>query len=100
MYYGTDEYHLLLMRAGAWEDITSQTSNLSSSDEMNTLSVEVSFSIDANPLDKYIPKLAVQVGDKIKIMNKDKEIFQGVITEDSLDFTYTRSEERRVGKEC
>jgi len=89
VYYGTDEYHLLLMRAGAWEDITSQTANLSSSDEMNTLSVEVSFSINANPLDKYIPKLAVQVGDKIKIMNKDKEIFQGVITEDSLDFTYT-----------
>jgi len=25
MYYGTDEYHLLLMRAGIWEDITSQT---------------------------------------------------------------------------
>ena len=88
MYYGTDEYHLLLMRAGVWEDITSQTANLSSTDEMNTLSVEVGFSINANPLDKYIPKLAVQVGDKIKIMNKDVEVFQGVVTEDSLDFAY------------
>ena len=87
-----DKYKVFLYRWGSWVDITAYVGDLQSVDELNTLSVEVSFSLLQNPLDKYNSKLNLSCGDKIQIKNKDKTIFSGVITQDSLDFSYTAND--------
>lgn len=88
-----DKYKVFLYRWGAWIDITDYVgSDLQSVDELNTLSVEVSFSLLQNPLDKYNSKLNITCGDKIQIKNKNKTVFSGVITQDSLDFSYTAND--------
>lgn len=87
-----DKYKVFLYRWGSWIDITDYIGDLQSIDELNTLSVEVSFSLLQNPLDKYNSKLNLSCGDKIQIKNKDKTIFSGVITQDSLDFSYTAND--------
>ena len=87
-----DKYKVFLYRWGSWIDITDYIGDLQSIDELNTLSVEVSFSLLQNPLDKYNSKLNLSCGDKIQIKNKDKTVFSGIITQDSLDFSYTAND--------
>lgn len=87
-----DKYKVFVYRSGAWLDITDYIGDLQSTDELNTLSVEVSFSLLQIPLDKYNKKLNLACGDKILIKNGWKEVFSGVITQDSLDFSYTAND--------
>lgn len=87
-----DKYKVYLYRWGSWIDITDYIGDLQSVDELNTLSVEVSFSLFQNPHDKYNKKLNLSCGDKIQIKNNGKEVFSGVITQDSLDFSYTAND--------
>lgn len=88
-----DKYKVYLYRWGSWIDITDYVgSDLQSVDELNTLSVEVSFSLLQNPHDKYNIKLNLSCGDKIQIKNNGKEVFSGIITQDSLDFSYTAND--------
>ena len=88
-----DKYKVFLYRWGSWIDITDYVgSDLQSVDELNTLSVEVSFSLLQNALDKYNSKLNLSCGDKIQIKNNDKMVFSGIITQDSLDFSYTAND--------
>lgn len=87
-----DKYKVYLYRFGSWLDITDYIGDLQSTDELNTLSVEVTFSLLQIPLDKYNKKLNLACGDKILIKNGWKEVFSGVITQDSLDFSYTAND--------
>lgn len=87
-----DKYKVYLYRWGSWIDIIDYIGDLQSVDELNTLSVEVSFSFLQNPHDKYNIKLNLSCGDKIQIKNNGKEVFSGVITQDSLDFSYTAND--------
>lgn len=87
-----DKYKVYLYRWGSWIDITDYIGDLQSVDELNTLSVEVSFSLLQNPHDKYNKKLNLSCGDKILIKNGWKEVFSGVITQDNLDFSYTAND--------
>ena len=49
-----DKYKIFLYRWGVWVDITDYVgSDLQSVDELNTLSVEVSFSLLQNPLNIF-----------------------------------------------
>ena len=72
-----DKYKVFVYRSGAWLDITDYIGDLQSTDELNTLSVEVSFSLLQIPLDKYNKKLNLACGDKILIKNGWKEVFSG-----------------------
>ncbi len=87
-----DKYKVFLYRSGSWIDITDYIGDLQSTDELNTLSVEVTFTLLQIPLDKYNKKLNLACGDKIQIKNNQKEIFSGLITQDSIDFSYTAND--------
>lgn len=87
-----DKYKVFLYRFEAWVDITDYVGDLQSVDELNTLSVEVSFSLFQNSHDRYNIKLNLSCGDKIQIQNNGKEVFSGVITSDSIDFKYTAND--------
>lgn len=92
---GADDHRLLLWRGGSWVDITAQAGDVQTSDEMNTLSVELSFRLNENPLDKYTPKRGVAVGDKVRLVNAadgGAEVFSGMVTAAGLDFTYTAND--------
>ena len=80
-----DKYKVFLYRWGSWIDITDYIGDLQSIDELNTLSVEVSFSLFQNPHDKYNSKLNLSCGDKIQIRLTDgkKEITLITCTNDS-----------------
>lgn len=86
-----DDHRLLLWRGGQWVDITEQARDVNTTDEMNTLSVELSFELLGNPLDKYVPRRGIAVGDKLRLINAadNTEVFSGMVTEDGLDFRYT-----------
>ncbi len=89
---GADDHRLMLLRGGAWVDITEQVGDMQTSDEMNTLSVELTFRLLENPLDRYVPQRRLRVGDKLRIINAadgGAEVFSGMVTADSLEFQYT-----------
>lgn len=89
---GADDHRLMLLRGGVWVDITEQVGDMQTSDEMNTLSVELTFRLLENPLDRYVPQRRLRVGDKLRIINAadgGAEVFSGMVTADSLEFQYT-----------
>lgn len=87
-----DRYTVFVWIGDSWLDITEYISDLQSDDELNTLSVEVSFSLLQNPYDKYNRKLNISCGDRIEIKNNNLRIFAGIITNDSLDYNYTAND--------
>ncbi len=82
-------YKLFSKKIDATEfvDITKFISNLTTSDNIDSLSVEMSFNVPKNPKDKYLAVSApiISCGDKIKFMNDDTEIFSGIVLNVGLD---------------
>lgn len=68
-------------------DVSNQISALSSTEDIDTLSVSLSFTAVKNPYDRYMPTFAYQPGDKIQLFNNNKSIFNGIITRIGLDGT-------------
>lgn len=68
-------------------DITNFISDLSTTDNIDSLSVEMSFKMPFNPKDKYLtastPKISC--GDKILFKNENTEIFRGIVLSVDLD---------------
>lgn len=68
-------------------NITKFIGDLTTSDSIDSLSVEMSFSLPRNPKDKYLtasmPKISC--GDRILLKNDETEIFRGIVLNVGLD---------------
>ena len=86
----TDDHRLILYRDGQEpRDITQFIGDLTAADELNALSVELTFSQIISPWDKYVPKINLSPGDKLCVNNKGTDIFSGVIVRVGLDGNVT-----------
>lgn len=85
-----DDHRLMLHRAGQpARDITAFASDMQALDELQGLSVELSFRYFVSEWDKYTPRLALVPGDKISVVNHGKTVFDGIITRVDLDGSVT-----------
>lgn len=85
-----DDHRLILYRDGAAaRDITAFCGDLTAKDDLDALSVEVTFHIFKSVWDKYTPALNLAPGDKIRIVNHGNTVFSGVIVTVTLDGTVT-----------
>lgn len=81
-----DEYRVIIYQDGApARDITALCGDLQARDELDALAVELTFSVLVSPWDKYAPKQAVCVGDKVRVLNHDAEVFAGVVVTAGID---------------
>lgn len=81
-----DDHRFLLCQDGAVRDITEVVSSPELRDELDALSVEVSFTALRNNLnDKYAHWYNISPGDKLRIVNGGAEVFSGVILEVGQD---------------
>ena len=81
-----DKY--ILTRYREWQeakDITAYAGSLQSVDELNALSVELSFDVLDAPWDKYVEANVVQPGDKLRLTNNGTTTFYGVTVVADLD---------------
>lgn len=83
-----DKHRLQVLRGSAWTDISERVGEVALTDEMNTLSTELTFETSENPLDRYNPVLNLAVGDRVRLINGWDLIFQGVITAEDLRRNY------------
>ena len=81
-----DDHRFLLCQDGAVRDITEVVSSPELRDELDAISVEVSFTALRNNLnDKYAHWYNIAPGDKLRIVNGGAEVFSGVILEVGQD---------------
>ena len=81
-----DDHRFLLYQDGVVRDITEVVSSPELRDELDALSVEVSFTALRNNLnDKYAHWYNIAPGDKLRIVNGGAEVFSGVILEVGQD---------------
>ena len=86
-----DDHRVILYRDGAAaRDITAFCGDLTAKDDLDALSVEVTFHIFKSVWDKYTPALNLAPGDKIRIVNHGNTVFSGVIVTVTLDGTEMR----------
>lgn len=73
------------------EDITRFCGNVSITDNLDSITVELAFTIVKNPQDRYITSSRPNPvpGDKIDVIGDTRTLFSGIITEISLDGEYT-----------
>ena len=84
-----DDHRLQVMRGGAWADLSTGAGDVQLVDEMNTLSVELTFSLADNPLDRYALNSGVAVGDRVRVVNGQNLTFSGVVTSGDLTHRFT-----------
>ena len=81
-----DDHRLILYRDGAQpRDITAFASDMTLTDDLDTLAAELTFTTLISPWDKYTPKLALAPGDKVRVTNQSKTVFSGIIITVTLD---------------
>ena len=81
-----DDHRFLLYQGKTVRDITEVVSSPELRDELDALSVEVSFTALRNNLnDKYAKWYNIAPGDKLRIVNGGAEVFSGVILEVGQD---------------
>lgn len=78
-----DNYTLFLIKDDKKQiNITNLCGNLSWKDSIDTLGMELNVDVARNTDDKYIKGYDLaEVGDKIVLLNNDKEIFRGIIVD-------------------
>lgn len=84
-YNYVDEHRLIRYRGGQARDITAFAGDLQAVDELDTLSVELTFGVIIAPWDKYVEKNIVQPGDKLRVVNHDLTVFSGQVESVTLD---------------
>lgn len=93
MAYGyVDEHRLYLERSGeAARDITAFVSDLTATDDIAALSVELTGTQLVSEWDKYVPKLALAPGDKLRLRNEaaGADVFVGHLVTVGLDGGFT-----------
>ena len=78
---------------GAGQDITQWVSGPEARDELEALSVELTFTALRNNLyDRYMTWPGLAPGDKLKVVNHDVEVFSGVIRNVGLDGSVTAND--------
>lgn len=65
-------------------DITQKTGELKSSEDIDALSVQLSFCVAKNPHDQYMPPFTIAPGDKIHFFNGSTLIFRGIVVKTDL----------------
>ena len=81
-----DDHKLILYRDGAQpRDITAFASDMTLTDDLDTLAAELTFKTFISPWDKYTPKLGLAPGDKVRVTNQGKTVFSGIIITVTLD---------------
>lgn len=81
-----DDHRVILYQGSTCRDITAATASVELRDELDALSVEVSFTALRNNLnDKYAHWYNIAPGDKLRIVNGGAEVFSGVILEVGQD---------------
>ena len=86
-----DDHRFILCKSG--QDITSWISSPEARDELDALSVELTFSALRNNLyDPYMTWPDLKPGDKLKVINHGTEIFSGVIRTVGLDGSVTAND--------
>ncbi len=93
MAYGyVDEHRLYLERSGqAARDITAFVGDLTATDDLAALSVELTGTQLISEWDKYVPKLALQPGDRLRLRNEaaGADVFVGQLVTVGLDGAIT-----------
>ena len=85
-----DDHRLTLYRDGtAPRDITPQVSDMTLTDDLDTLAAELTFTVLKSPRDKYMPQLGLAPGDKVRVSNHDHSVFSGIIVSASIDGAIT-----------
>lgn len=93
MAYGyVDEHRLYLERSGeAARDITAFVGDLTATDDITALSVELTGTQLVSQWDKHVPKLALAPGDKLRLRNEaaGADVFVGQLVTVGLDGALT-----------
>lgn len=78
-----DDYKLTLIKnSGEIKDLTNYSRKLSWKDNIDTLGMELSFDVARNTEDKHMKNYdVVDIGDKVALTNKNKEIFRGIVVD-------------------
>lgn len=73
------------------KDITPYCGSLTITDNMESISVELSFSVATEPQDKYITagRPEIKVGDKVDIIGDKRTLFSGIIITADISGSYT-----------
>lgn len=87
-----DNHRLYLERSGQTaRDITAFVGDLTATDDITALSVELTGTQIVSQWDKYVPKLALQPGDKLRLRNEaaGADVFVGQLVTVGLDGVIT-----------
>lgn len=85
-----DDHRLVLYRDGAQpRDITAYAGDMTLTDELATLAAELSFTVLESPWDKYVPKINLVPGDKLRVTNHGNTVFSGIVVAVTLDGAVT-----------
>lgn len=85
-----DDHRLVLYRDGAApRDITEFASDMTLTDDLDQLAAELTFTVLVSEWDKYVPKLALAPGDKVRVVNHGATVFSGIIVTVGLDGSVT-----------
>lgn len=88
-----DDHRFLLYKGTAVTDITRAVSDPEARDELDALSVELTFTAVRNKnRDKYMHWYGLEPGDKLRVVNHDMEVFSGVIISVGLDGAVTAND--------
>ena len=88
-----DDHRFLLYQDGTVRDITHVVSEPQLRDELDALSLQVTFKALRNDRnDRYAHWYGISPGDKLRIVNHDKEVFSGVILTVGQDGSVTAND--------
>ena len=88
-----DEHRFLLYQGSTVQDITRAVRDAELKDDLDALSVEVTFTAIRNNLtDKYMHWYQIQPGDKLRIENHGTEVFSGIILTVGQDGSVTAND--------
>lgn len=68
-------------------DVTPRAGEISSTEDLEQLSVQLSFRLAHNPHDKYLPSGRTQPGDRVQLFHDSVLIFRGIVVQSGLDGT-------------
>ncbi len=80
-----DDHRVLVDRSGTLQDITPLVGDLTATDDLETLAVEVGFTLLVSPWDRYVPTGVLAPGSKLHIRNHGVDVWSGVVVTVGLD---------------
>lgn len=71
------------------KDITNFCKDVTLTDDLQALAVELTFTVFISEWDNYVKKLGIEPGAKVKVVNHDTTVFSGLVVSVSLDGAVT-----------